>query len=69
MSHRFVTEKLIANIWDAVLVTCLFVLGLFFDILGSFLGTKTVPKATQGHLWGLMAPQGGPLSAQGCHLG
>ena len=43
-------------------------LGVSFCHFGVILGTKIVPKATQGHLWGPMAPQGGPLSAQGCHL-
>ena len=39
-----------------------------FEHFEAILGTKMVPKSAWGHLWGPIAPQGGPLSVQGCDL-
>ena len=42
--------------------------GFIFDNLGVNLGTKMGLKSSWRHLWAPLALQGGPLSAQGCHL-
>ena len=42
--------------------------GVNFVYLGVLLGAKMYTKSTQGRLWDPIVPQGGPLSAQGCHL-